>query len=78
MRARIGHGMRGPEPFVYKILKKENLFLFISILIFFSAATQMFYDTGVATDHFLVGIMFLIGSYGIRIFKDVASEPVEK
>ena len=62
------------QPFVYKILEKDNLFLLLAILIFISAVTQLFNDAKIATDHFLVGLIFLIGSFAIKSFKETDEE----
>jgi len=68
------------KPIVYKILEKDNLFFFISILVFISAFTQIFNDTRIATDHFLVGMVFLIAAFTIRSYKDtdVEAQEIEK
>lgn len=58
------------KPFIYRIQEKENLFFLIAALIFFSSGTQLVNNINIAVDHFLVGLIFLIGAFGIRSFKD--------
>ncbi|MBU0530494.1 MAG: hypothetical protein ABIH52_02185 [Candidatus Aenigmatarchaeota archaeon] len=62
------------EPFIFKILKKENLFLLISVVVFISAFTQTIVNVNVAVDHFLVGLIFLIGSFAVRSAKETDEE----